>query len=104
MGNRERRMKEILKNRFPQAEFGLENESSSHAVPAGSETHFKLLIIEQEFAAKSRVERSRLVQNLFADEFKSGLHALSIRAVTPDEAANGAGEGFVSPSCFGRRP
>ena len=104
MGKREQRMRGILKDRFPDAEIGLENESSNHAVSAGAETHFKLLIIEKEFAEKSRVERSRLVHNLFANEFNSGLHALSIRAVTPEEAATGAGDGFVSPNCLGRRP
>jgi stress-induced morphogen len=103
MDHREQRLRKLLKDRFPDAEISLENESSSHAVPPGSETHFKLLIISAEFASHSRIERSRMVQNLLQAEFGSGLHALSIRAITPDEANRGAGEGFVSPHCLGRR-
>ncbi len=103
MGRREQRMREILEAHFPNAEYGLENESSMHAVPAGSETHFKLLLIADDFLGVSRVERSRRVQGLFSDEFKSGLHALSIRAITQEEAEKGARDGFVSPACMGRR-
>jgi stress-induced morphogen len=103
MESRESRMRNILELRFPGAEFGLENESSQHAVPAGSETHFKLLIVSNDFSGLSRIDRSRLVQSLFSEEFKSGLHALSIRAITQEEAAGGAKDGFVSPACMSRR-
>ena len=96
-------MREVLESHFPNAEYGLENESSQHAVPVGSESHFKLLLISDDFDGVSRVERSRRVQGLFVDEFASGLHALSIRAITSDEAAKGGRDGFVSPACMGRR-
>lgn len=103
MERREQRMRNILEAQFPGAEYGLENESSQHAVPADSETHFKLLVITDAFLGVSRVERSRRVQNLFAEEFQSGLHALSIRALTREEADKGAQDGFVSPACMSRR-
>jgi stress-induced morphogen len=66
------------------------------------ETHFKVLIASSAFNGLSRVERQRKVHDLLDHEFKNGLHALTIRALTPDEFAKGVGEGFVSPSCANR--
>ncbi|MCJ2086769.1 BolA family transcriptional regulator [Methylobacterium sp. E-005] len=67
------------------------DESHLHAGHSGArpggETHYRLDIVASAFAGKSRVERHRLVNALMEEAFTRGLHALAVRARTPDEAA-----------------
>ncbi|WP_407519360.1 BolA family protein [Methylobacterium oryzisoli] len=66
------------------------DESHQHAGHAGwregGETHFRLDVVSAAFEGKSRVERHRIVNALLADAFTRGLHALALRARTPEEA------------------
>lgn len=52
---------------------------------AATETHFNLKIVSPKFEGQSLVKRHRLVYDLLSEEFKNGLHALSIVAKTPTE-------------------
>jgi BolA protein len=52
----------------------------------GGETHFRLDIVSAAFEGKSRVERHRMVNDLLAEAFERGLHALAIKARAPGEA------------------
>lgn len=79
----------------------LENESAQHSVPADSETHFKLLVVSEKFLGLSRVERQRQVYQPLDEEFKSGLHALTVKALTPEEWKPEQEKNFVSPTCRG---
>jgi BolA-like protein 1 len=76
------------------------NESSMHSVPPGSETHFKVLVVSPAFAGLGLVDRHRRVNEALRDELRGGVHALSIRALTPDQWGEGS-PGFVSPPCLG---
>lgn len=76
------------------------NESHSHSVPKNSETHFKLLLVSAEFVGMARVQRQRKVYDLLAEELKSGVHALTMRLLTPEEYSKEQSD-FVSPSCHG---
>ena len=53
--------------------------------PAG-ESHFSLTIESPAFAGKSRVERQRMVYAALGDLMHERVHALSIRAVAPEES------------------
>ena len=53
--------------------------------PSG-ESHFSLRIESPDFAGKSRVERQRMVHKALGDLLDERVHALSIRAVPPEEA------------------
>jgi len=77
------------------------NESSMHSVPPGSETHFKVLVVSDAFEGLGLVDRHRRVNQILADELRSGVHALSIRALTPSQWGGGGADGFVSPECLG---
>lgn len=98
---RENRIKQKLQAAIQDAEVYLENESQNHSVPKGSETHFKLLIVSDQFTGLSKVARQRMVYSYLDSEFESGLHALTIRAISFEERNNGQGENFVSPECLG---
>lgn len=78
----------------------VENESSGHNVPAGSETHFKLTLVTDLFAGLSRVDRQRKVYELLGEERARGLHALAIWTFTPEEWER-APQNMNSPHCMG---
>ncbi|CAH1659364.1 BolA family protein [Chelatococcus asaccharovorans] len=69
------------------------DESHQHAGHGGwregGETHYRITIVADAFAGKSRLERHRLVNALLRDEFDTGLHALAIEAAAPGEAVRG---------------
>ena len=65
------------------------DESHLHAGHAGSreggETHYRVDVVSDAFAGKSRVERHRMVNEALAPAFARGLHALAIKARAPGE-------------------
>ena len=69
------------------------DESSAHAGHAGvagaasGETHFKVAVVSEAFEGKSAVQRHRMVYAALGDEFRAGLHALSLSTRTPGETA-----------------
>lgn len=67
------------------------DESHKHAGHGGwregGETHYRVTIVADAFAGKSRLERHRLINALLRDEFDSGLHALAIEATAPADRA-----------------
>jgi BolA-like protein 1 len=76
------------------------NESSMHSVPAGSETHFKVVVVSEAFEGKSLLERHRLVYQTLDQELRGGVHALTITSRTTSEWEH---DGSVarSPLCLG---
>lgn len=71
------------------ASLAVDDESHQHAGHVGSreggETHFRIDVVSQAFAGRSRVERHRLVNAAAAPAFARGLHALAIKARAPGE-------------------
>lgn len=57
----------------------------------GGETHFRLTVVASRFAGCSRVERQRLVTSALREEMGNPIHALSMKVLTPEEAAAQAG-------------
>lgn len=78
----------------------VENESHTHNVPKGSETHFKLVVVSETFTGQSLVQRHRAIQLLLSEEFKNGLHALALHTFTPAEWETKQGA-EKSPKCLG---
>ena len=68
------------------------NESHLHAghrtSPGTGESHFRVLVVSQAFAGKSRIERHRLINDTLAAELKGKVHALAIKAYAPGESAS----------------
>jgi len=90
MGMVEDAMRRKLSEALAPQVLEIENESHRHAGHAGSpgtgESHFRLRIISTAFAGLNRVDRQRLVYSILADELKGPVHALAVRAVTPEES------------------
>jgi BolA protein len=67
------------------------DDSAAHAGHAGSrpggETHFTVEVVADIFTGESRLSRQRRVNDALRALLAGPVHALSIRALTPDEWA-----------------
>jgi BolA protein len=92
MQTRASRIEAALLAALPGASITVEDDSHRHAGHAGArpggETHYNLLVVSDRFAGLSRVARSRAVHAALDAEFQGGLHALSLRLLTPEEAGS----------------
>uniref|UniRef100_A0A3Q0SLH3 BolA-like protein 1 n=1 Tax=Amphilophus citrinellus TaxID=61819 RepID=A0A3Q0SLH3_AMPCI len=61
------------------------NESHMHAVPPGSESHFRVLVVSSKFEGLPLIQRHRLVNEALKAELSSCVHALAIQAKTPEQ-------------------
>jgi acid stress-induced BolA-like protein IbaG/YrbA len=53
---------------------------------SGDGSHFEAIVISQDFAGKSLIQKQRLVMAAVREQIASGeLHALSIKTYTPEE-------------------
>ena len=78
------------------------DESHGHSVPKGAETHFNLILVSNAFSGQSRVQRQRQVYAALDAEIQQGLHALTMRTLTPDEWDQADGNiKNESPRCYG---
>lgn len=99
--NRTQRIEETLAGALPLQHLEVTNESSGHHVPAGSETHFKVVLVSASFEGISRIARHRQINGLLAPEFAAGLHALAVHAYTTGEWQARHGSAPLSPPCAG---
>lgn len=82
------RMRQKLAALAP-ADLVIEDESAAHAGHAGAQAgggHYRLRIITDQFAGMLPIARHRLVYDTLAELMLRDIHALSIEALTPDEA------------------
>jgi len=65
------------------------DDSQSHAGHEGVKKsgggHYYLTIVSEKFADKNRIQRHQYIYQLLGDMMKSEIHALSIKAFTPEE-------------------
>ena len=77
------------------------NESGNHNVPPGSESHFKVTVVSGSFEGKPAVARHRMVNKLLDHELSHGVHALAIKALTPEQwEASGGKDHAETPPCM----
>lgn len=77
------------------------DESHMHAVPPGAESHFKLIVVAEEFAGEPLIRRHQRVNAILAEELNDGLHALSLQTLTAEEWQKKGGKIAASPPCLG---
>jgi BolA protein len=64
------------------------DDSAKHAGHAGAQAgggHFQLIIVSPLFAGKSTQARHRMVHTALGEMLERDIHALSIKAYTPDD-------------------
>jgi BolA protein len=83
------RIQAVLTDSFAPLRLEVQDDSARHAghagAQAGGQTHYSVVIVSSAFQGVNRVERSRMVHSVLAEEFASGLHALSLTLRTPSE-------------------
>ena len=89
MGTVAARMKAKLESRFSPELLEIVDDSDKHKGHSGSseagETHFSVTIISSLFLGMNRVGRQRLVMNALSEELAGPVHALTIKAMAPNE-------------------
>jgi BolA family transcriptional regulator, general stress-responsive regulator len=69
----------------------IEDESALHAGHVGARGgggHYRLAIVAECFGGRGTLARHRMVYDALGDMMKGQIHALAIRALTAEEAAN----------------
>jgi acid stress-induced BolA-like protein IbaG/YrbA len=60
--------------------------TTTHLSVVGDGRHFEAIVVSEEFAGKSRVQRHRHVFKVLGDSMRDEMiHALSIKTFTPQE-------------------
>lgn len=77
------------------------NESHQHNVPPGSESHFKVVVVSDQFAGQTLIQRHRQVNQLLKAELAGQIHALALHTYTLAEWQAKNGNAPLSPPCLG---
>jgi BolA protein len=85
MGPVEAVIVEKLEQAFSPSYLEVLNESASHSVPQGSESHFKVIIVADLFNGESLVKRHQAVYKALSEQLACGVHALALHTYTIDE-------------------
>jgi len=78
------KVKSMLGDEFPEAEIEVIRDDHEHEKSEGA--HFGLVVTSDEFEGMSRVNRHRAVHDVLGDSIGDEIHAVEIRAQTPEEA------------------
>ena len=97
----QKRIENKLRNELAPIYLEVVNESENHAVPAGAESHFRVVIAANDFDGKRLVERHRKVYQILAEELKNEVHALALHTYTADEWRERDTPNPESPPCRG---
>ena len=79
----------------------VDDESSNHNVPAGSESHFKVVIVAECFDNRRLIDRHRMVNAALAAELAGSVHALALHTYTQSDWRDRFGDAPMSPPCLG---
>jgi BolA protein len=84
-------IRDKLERAFRPTRLEVVNESHLHAghrnSPGTGESHFRVLIVSDVFAGKSRLQRHRLVNETLAAELEGKVHALALDIHAPAESS-----------------
>jgi acid stress-induced BolA-like protein IbaG/YrbA len=69
-----------------------QGSACSHLAVEGDGQHFYATVVSAEFEGKRLIQRHQLVYAALGDRMKAEVHALSIKAFTPAEFAEKAGQ------------
>lgn len=86
--DRATRLEQRLKERFDPLELLVKDQSHLHAGHEGARDgrgHFDVTIVSDAFRDTSRLQRHRMVHEAVHDLLQTDIHALRIKAHTPDE-------------------
>jgi len=98
MTPRQQRIEQLL-NELQPSYLEVLDESHNHHVPENAQTHFKVTIVSPQFNGLRLLNRHQMINEIVSEEFKSGMHALSIHAYTDEEWQKRQQQSPRSPAC-----
>jgi BolA protein len=101
MGPIEQIVTDKLAGHFESEVLQVTNESYMHSVPAGSETHFKVVLVTEQFAGQRQVQRHQAIYAVLAEELAGPIHALALHTYSTDDWAESQRQAPDSPQCLG---
>jgi len=94
-------IEEKLKAAFEPVFLDVVDESYRHNVPAGSESHFKVVLVSDRFVGERFLNRHRLIYGILSEELASTVHALALHTYTLKEWEGLQDTVLPSPACRG---
>lgn len=95
----QQQIEQAIVENFNVSEMSLINESHMHSGPA-TESHFKLVIVSEDFSGLAKVKRQQAVYKALA-EIMPQFHALGLHTYALDEWQAANQQAPVSPKCGG---
>ena len=96
-------MQQQIQNKLAEAiackHLNVVNESHMHS--RGEDSHFKVIVVSEQFSGKRLLQRHREVNEALKDELANHIHALAIHTFTPEEFSEQETEVADSPACMG---
>ena len=80
----EKKIEHTLSDNFDLSHLEVINESHMHSGP-NTDSHFKVILVSDEFKDVKLVQRHRRINELLKYELENGVHALSLHLFTIDE-------------------
>ena len=80
----EKKIEHTLSDNFDLSHLEVINESHMHSGP-NTESHFKVILVTDEFEDMKLVQRHRRINELLKFELENGVHALSLHLYTNNE-------------------
>jgi BolA protein len=90
-----------LRAQFAPLHLEVDNESHMHNVPEGSESHFRVVLVSEQFDGQPLVQRHRAVNRALEQELHDQIHALALHTMSPEEWFAKGGTAPNSPPCLG---
>ena len=89
MSDRVDRIRTILQEALTPVQLEIVDDSAAHAGHAGAMQsgggHFSAFIVAEAFDGKTQVQRHQMVYRALGDLMRTDIHALIIKALTPNE-------------------
>lgn len=90
-----------LQAQFAPVVLEVANESHMHSVPPNSETHFRVVLVSDQFEGRRSVARHQQVYAALAAQLQGPVHALALHTYTPAEWQHREVPAPASPQCRG---
>ncbi|EEG2890052.1 transcriptional regulator BolA [Salmonella enterica] len=94
-------IEEKLRTAFDPVFLEVVDESYRHNVPAGSESHFKVVLVSARFTGERFLNRHRMIYGTLTAELSTTVHALALHTYTLKEWEGLQDTIFASPPCRG---
>ena len=99
--NTRERIQQRLHAAFDLSHVEVLDESAGHRSGPGAESHFRVVLISEDFSGKTLLQRHRAVNACLKEELDDGVHALALNTYTPEEWQAREELARASPPCAG---